>query len=780
MRKYKIFQFLLVLCFSFVALFACTETKNDSSEDTSQTSEADETVGTPTNLTVTEGILTWDAVTGAENYVITIDGNNYTVNSNRFNLNELELEGELIIQVKAVKGGSESSVADVTHTFVSLDALKDEVYEKALAYINEDYEPDMQESDFDFEYEYQSYLQISKLARAFAESSVNVSLTEEEITHAIEVIETFEMDLNSESLVALAPAFDILEELNLSAYEMAYIVTHMASEYITILLDTYNGETNTEETTDVIVVDDSSTASGVVVEEDPLVDDDATVSEVYDEPVYDPSLEMEEMIEHLEALNELMEEDIDAFIDGLEVVINYMMNVSGEVDADFLQNIEDTINNTDFSITEIFVLKNEVVAVLEESLPSVEDFEKLYTLSVLLTELIALDEEDEDVDYTALIHAQAVSTHYTNKLMIQFIKGVDEDTYNEIQTIIANLMIIDEEYETQRIDIEVAVELVLYADQYMRTFITENQTDFEQLNNAYENETVKTLMVESLKESILESIEQTYDPYEGELSKETVINMVNNIFDHLDLYEQLNALSEEIGWDIYDQFIETEGQIIIDFYQLTQSDPTAETFPADAQTVFTQLITYLELGELTQEEFNLIVEAAYEIVKYPIMEETGYTETEMETISSTTLPLLAEGLYTLSDFRMELLKTLDTQDSIENILSSTNPLTEDERLVAELIIALNTNLTTENQTELKALITQIYDDVLLDDELVVLFGLDATEVEVSKTNTLAMFDELVLQIQTMAHYDFDQLTEEQYQELLAMQELLTAFLVMAI
>jgi hypothetical protein len=769
MRKYKLFQFLFIMCFSFVVLIACTNTK-DSTDDTNQTSEpVEETVGAPTHLTVTDGILTWDAVTGANEYVITIDGVNYSVTNNRFNLNELDLDGEFEIKVKAVKGEQESTIVALSHVFVSLEELKDDVYLMALSFINESYTADMQASDFDYPGDYDIYLRISRMARVFAESSVNVSLTEEEINHAVDVVEAFTIDLEGESLADLAPVFDILEELNLSAYEMAYIMTHLAEEFIAIYLEEYNGEM------DVIVINDNKSASGVVAEEieESVVDDQASVTESgvdeVDPVTPTPSFDVEALIGRLEAVQTLLEEDKDAFIDGLEVVIHYLLHVSGEIDANWLQNMDDTINNPEFSLTEIFVLKNEVMAVLEETLPSVDDFEKLYALSTLLSHVV-LSEEESTVDYTALIHAQAVSTHYSNKLMIQFIKAVDETTYNEVQALIANLVITEEfdYYTTQTVDVEVAVDLFFYVDQYIRDFIADHQADFDQLKTVQNDETVKALMYDQMEESIIESIELTYDQYEMTLSKETLIQMVNNIFDHIDLYEDLNELSEEIGWNLYDQLITTEAQIIIDFYHLTQSDISDETFPVDAQAIFTQFITYQELaqGSLTQADFNLIGEAIYEIIKFPVMEGTGYTEAEMETISTKILPVLAESLYTLNEFELELMKTLNTQGSIESIFGSNNSLTEDERLVAELIIALDTNLTDAKQTELKVLITRVFDEVLLDAELVSLFGFDPTLVEDSKTNTLTMFDELVLQIETMATYDFDQLTDEQYQELL--------------
>lgn len=82
----------------------------------------------PSNLAISEGILSWDSVTGATSYDVSIGTTSFTANTNSFNLNNhlsLILEGQGVqISVKAIGNGEDiiDSNASDTQTLSKLSA----------------------------------------------------------------------------------------------------------------------------------------------------------------------------------------------------------------------------------------------------------------------------------------------------------------------------------------------------------------------------------------------------------------------------------------------------------------------------------------------------------------------------------------------------------------------------------------------------------------------------------------------------------------------------------
>jgi len=63
------------------------------------------TLDTPQNVVITNGVVTWDAVTGADSYVVVVDSNSQTVTVTSFDLKTLNLTaGDHTVQVVAQSG----------------------------------------------------------------------------------------------------------------------------------------------------------------------------------------------------------------------------------------------------------------------------------------------------------------------------------------------------------------------------------------------------------------------------------------------------------------------------------------------------------------------------------------------------------------------------------------------------------------------------------------------------------------------------------------------------
>ncbi len=143
----------------------------------------------PTNLLITEDVLTWTAVTGASSYLVKVNGVDHTVSSPTFNLGDLALAyGSYEVQVLTKVGEDYSLAAVITYTVVD-PKLEANTYRAVLVRMDATYLPDMTEIDFHSEDEWQSYLVADRYARAYTNGAMvgNIPLSK-----TVSVFDAFE------------------------------------------------------------------------------------------------------------------------------------------------------------------------------------------------------------------------------------------------------------------------------------------------------------------------------------------------------------------------------------------------------------------------------------------------------------------------------------------------------------------------------------------------------------------------------------------------------------
>ena len=177
----------------------------------------------PTNLLITEDVLTWTAVTGASSYLVKVNGVDHTVSSPTFNLGDLALAyGSYEVQVLTKVGEDYSLAAVITYTVVNPE-LEADTYAAVLARMDATYLPNMAEKDFDDEYQYQAYLEAAGFARAYTNGAMvgNIPLAK-----TVSVFDAFESItfVDIESFQNIFNELDKFVDIDLTAAQIAAVL----------------------------------------------------------------------------------------------------------------------------------------------------------------------------------------------------------------------------------------------------------------------------------------------------------------------------------------------------------------------------------------------------------------------------------------------------------------------------------------------------------------------------------------------------------------------------
>jgi hypothetical protein len=157
----KLLKFLIAIMLVFV-LVACGDTEIS--------------LDAPENVAINDGIVTWDAVEGAEEYIVFVGTQQFTVTTTTFNIGSLELgAGDHTVYVIA-KAGDKISLPSSNKTF-SIESIDLTLLNQALlVMIDPTYTLGMEESSFEDEWEYRDYQRNVSLIQTFSQTAVEIGM----------------------------------------------------------------------------------------------------------------------------------------------------------------------------------------------------------------------------------------------------------------------------------------------------------------------------------------------------------------------------------------------------------------------------------------------------------------------------------------------------------------------------------------------------------------------------------------------------------------------------
>lgn len=674
----------------------------------------------PKNLAVSDDAVSWESAKHATGYLVFVNEEEYFVDSTTFSLKGFYLEdGVYSIYVKSVKDKTESKEASETVKYtVDRTLAREEVYKKLLKFSNEKFVPNMTEEDFDDEWwEYEYYQQAVKANGKLSITLTAAGLGVDElatIEETIENIEALNMDQKG-SMVLLKAEIDKFRNMGITANQLAYVLYSYATLMIEMQIDE-----NLE----------------------------------YLEP---------EDLEMLTSMQELLVDEKQAFISGILSTVNFMYDLYDGVQATMLNSIENIMQNEEFNVTEFVILKNEIVAMLTTTMPTVQDFENMYSISGMISgEFLGL----EKTDWDSLVQGSAIMSRNAMTIELLLLASIDVTTVNEIKEIV------DQINEAEMFEYGLLLDLGEYFINYIDEFFVQNQAVIDALpelnQEAIKAEIYIILEKVVLKVMELELYEEDYTYYSTYVER-----FFNNIAD----FEAALDLIVENGEDELRYFIEKQG-IILEFF-LTGYYPEIELITgAEIIEYFNQLLELNKLivGQHQKSDIETILNGLkipMELFFKEALELDRAFDASVEI--NVMLPYMATVLSNVIVLESELFAYIDDHNIIEAInaikdLSEIEDINNEEKIqIAEILITnLSLFFTEERENMIIETITIMMDNIMSRDIILDNTGITIVEIAEEKTNLINEFNLIIEELDRLAAFDFNNLTLEQEVEILEM------------
>lgn len=685
----------------------------------------------PKNAVISEENVSWDSAKHATGYIVVVNGDEYFVEATTFSLKGIYMEdGQYEIYVKSVNGKVQSEgVSGTVNYAVDRSIQRDEVFLKLLKLSDESYKPGMDEEDFTYWWEYSDYQSALEESEILAAPLVAAGIGSEDLDTMIKSmdnIEEIDMD-ESGALVLLKTEFDIFRNMDVTPNQLSYLLVSYATSMLENEIASY--------------------------EEDQYIDN--------------------EEYRMLVMVQEVLVEEKQAFVNGVRSAINYMYGFYDGVEATMLSSMESIMQNEVFNAAEFIILKNEIVAMLNDTVPTIQDFENMYSiLGIISGKYLEL----EKTDWDSLVQGSAIMSKNAITVELLFLSSIDATTVNELKAIIDQIDL-DNMNESMITSMPI-YSLGVYIVEYIDNFYEVNKVVIDALPEMDE-ENIKIEVYNILKKFVLKVMEQEFD--EEDLAYYSTY--VERFFDNIDDFEAALDLMCEKGENGFNYFIENNG-IILEYVFTLYSD---EELALDKTTIIAILNQILEFNSLTFGDHQKSdVVTILNGLKIPMelylkemfeLERTFDASVEVNAL----IPHMATILSNIISLENQLMVYLDEQNVVESILAIHNfaldtEVTEEELIkIAEVLIKeLSVFFTEEREALVISIITVLSDDInsrqiFLDNNEMTL-----EELAEEKDELISEFNSFIDDLDKMAEYNFKELTPEQKEEILDLFDILNS------
>ncbi len=814
----------------------------------------------PTNLTITDGVLTWTAVSGATGYVVEVNGTEHNVTTTNFNLESLNLPvGSYQVKVFTKVGNDLSNASTISYT-VSNQALEDAIYAELLKSMNSEYEPDMDEEDFEEEYYYENYLYSSRMARALAKGAVLAGMTLEEAQEFTAVLAEVR-DTEPESIAEIKVELDKFRDLDFEPSKLAKILVEVMVEVLDIVVENEydNIEFRKEEletmrseleefksgdhftqlmdqiedyatSAELLLLNQyidghdfnfytdlydvvSSTYYGFMNEdyemanwylnfEEPLITAvinimfaalDNNDSEFLDEfnfsfymlenarhqarynEDYENRIEsMERDLVELEGISNLVDANKDSFHTSIEAVLEYVFDLYDNIDGTLIVLLDNLNGFEEVSMDELFILKDELVDLFKTTLPSAAEFEKMYlSFLVLMYDYLAINPSQMTGFSATLGHLE----HLSLTLLLNVFEDITQDMVEEVFALVSEMHTPgywDEDemqYYPPTTDPRKVVELVVFLGDFYFEIKETYKTTIEAL------EALSTTTFESQVETIIGSALErlTMD----EESNQSVIMAWNLYLENKDTYQAVIEMVKKYGEDVFFEFVETNGKLVLDFITFAENMETADNptlFAEDFREIFEQLMDYhaLTIEEFTNTEIDHLVEFVLINARqsYLLFNNEEMDTEEFNNFLDNINPHVKQLVRTLIELEIELAQALKANDAGYEFLALGDKFEVEESLAIQIFLALNVVLTAENEEKIEDALDVLFDDIFADEFFMEMNQVTAEELAEMRTDVDTQIEEFLTHLSRVAEYDFEDLSQEEYDDFVALMSYL--------
>ncbi|XMB73150.1 hypothetical protein RJI07_04350 [Mycoplasmatota bacterium WC30] len=693
----------------------------------------DELISPPTNLTITGTVLSWTAVADADGYIVYANGAEAdVVTTTSFDFGSL-VGDRLIFRVRArAPRGMEDSPLSAQVAYV---ANKDaEIIEANLALSN---------SDFD-------------LPEDFAAELIDKGMLGEEVEDLVLRMDTFSLAM--ESVEGFDDFFTALDEMlaevdNIEAVVSALVIT-MLPEQIAIAISDLDETISTYET---------------MLELYP----DYTWYETYIENAEQEKAMLVDLLGSIET-------DAERIILAITTTVEYFISIEEMISDDFINSIVglseiDTVSN--LNVSEMVLIKEEMVTILTETMPTQEDMlliMEVYDLLVVASGATVIDSAVDN--YMGKSVTQML---YTLEAFINFLDTLDEDFFTDIKGYFAS----DLSYEM--INGEVSILLI----KYFKIFKDANQDLLDTMNEVF---------TEEERELLLDEYIDMVETMEGEEYNLAYDSLSNVSFQTL-MY--LQVMMEDSFDNLLDMFVERDGEVVrlaiinsnyyywysetYGNYALDETYSRSEYYHEMALSEYKLMeeVVYLVnavLAELTDADYEKVIEIIFDML--PIDPDMFYDEYDEATLTLIA-GIIESAMTDTSANQLELIQNLTQYIVDENVFEQFYNLEvnveayyvseygndyynnyeywdDDYSENATLILFADFYtefMITVNRDNLDSILEVVF-DTMLEGDIQLVIGMTTSEIAEMETNVSDLLDYVSLQLADIKTLDAENLS----------------------
>jgi len=742
-----------------------SESSNASVAVSYEVTEVSLTLDAPTNLAINEDVLSWDAVDDALGYIVYIDGDDYAVSTNSFDLSTLLLPvDDYVIEVSATAGSVASDLStEITYEVVAL-GNSDDVYAAVLLVVNPNYLPDMNEDDFEDEYEFDTYMETAQLVEFYADMTVQSAMSTEDAVGFFDDMYTPMMNGEMNSVSDLMDAFDNFETYDMSnerianmlyglvelALELNYkdlegefaeaqlsyadaeaaVTTYMNSSAYTDVVDDIllaHATTNIEiEEINMLFANYSSNeylgvfiAMGYDAYYGAEIDYTNYLHNIYDvdasrlealanvviainndseardflsdaNGLWAIQSELSYLIMLLENEQSYMIdlsftldqiEDVQTYVnthdeenkEALLTMVDFLMTVQATMPDDVIELLDNMLEGSSLTTTEIFQIKAELIDVIQEAMPSVDEFVALRLVEIAFAEALSgLDLTDLEAQASFLGNLDYASL----EVSLLFIEDFGALDYAEVLLLLEPIM-----NEGMVNDPEVIVNILDYIMSYLEDFEAAHPDEVQALADLMGSDNIEAIY-DLLFEQIISMIEAQEDV------PDEVIFVLNALANRYDEAVILLQMVENIGIDIISTFVETEGLIVDALLAINEIDPEDSAAQLAAVIDAVESVDdYLQIfiDDLSEEQYVAVLSFVSIPVSIGLASQLDMTYDEAEALLLEVYPVFGETGYALTQVVLlfiqdigetEIIEVLDIINMIEDPLYSLDAVVE--------------------------------------------------------------------------------------------------------
>ncbi len=684
---------LLLLIFTMFAFVGCNNKSNIEVD-------YDEQIAFPTNLEIDGTVLSWDEVPEASGYYVFIDGERVdSVRNNSFDFSK-KVDERLVfnVQTKAPRGMQDSilstSIAYIENKTLQIALMEEAVSESAMPF-NEDFIEEL--------------VNKGMLASEFVAMSDAMEAASDDLYTAETIMDYYELikDLmdnmeNPEPMISALVKYSLVDQLEEQI------------EFLELRIEEYQY----------------------------YIDNGMDYWGSYQDQIDELEIEMSGLYNMLDLINDSPDEIVKSVL----FVFDYIRQIEEMVTDGLISDINNLMETDDLgslNVAEIVLVKEEMVNILNETMPEHQDF--ILVISTLYTFSSAMA-ESEGIDVDGYIYPEktAATALMSFEAFIRFLDGLDEAFFTELKAIG------DEDNSDYMAEAKLSVLFIEYFDK----FLDDNEDLLDQIDAIYTDEEKEQMF------------DQYMDSAEALMEENEVPSIVTFDLSFMS-FERMMALRlvfEDAFNDLLDAMVKSEGQVILLIAEAQEYSETYGDLPYEQRdyneydynnTVYQfeilDQIAYLMnsvVSEMTEDEFSELVDFLVDYLKVylPMVFNFGYEYSsvqspyDIEDMLEAVETFIADTLEDGYDLSQTLFAYLDEKDVFADYLELYQSAFED-----------NPDLLEENEDYFSLVfLLNFYDDFM---SRSVKGNIDGIITELSALLANSAFDDTVVEFDTQTIND---------------------------